>query len=305
MKFYEKILYLAFFMFLGGTSVSAEIISASTLQDVQLKIEKMLSREKAEDIMVVFDLDETLVMYDHPAATSFALKKYAEIYKEIMSSLTPLEKDFALTILTQEIPQKLIDKKKPQIIKSLQKKDIKIIALTSLLVNISKNSKKKAIFEKRDQLQKKGIDFTASLRGMTRVVPFFDFPQYGGQCPLFYHGILTSNGRYNGIGKGAVLGAFLTHIGPRRLAYVGAGYEPKVVVLVAACKKNLREVDMYFQEYFPKIQFIGIEYQGAQTYVSSDVREEEFREFWNSFAQKGRKKALQEGFLPSTHKALS
>ena len=115
-----------------------------------------------------------------------------------------------------------------------------------------------------------------------------DFPRYGGSHPMFYHGVLSSNGERK-VSKGQTFVAFLKHMGPKHQNKVGRGHYPKVVILADDRMKNLEDVEKSLKEYDPSIQFIGIEYQGAFSYAPQDISKEDFQKFWETFAEKARR----------------
>src|SRR3990167_2905589 len=264
----------------------AEMMSVKTMEEVQKKIEDIHKTQKTEDVLVAFDIDMTLTQPDHPAVYYPAIKKYVDVYKSILWPLTPAQKDLAATLTTQVVPQKLVEKDTAKIIKTIQKQDVKVIALTSSLAGKIKGFPDKMIILRREQLQKMGVDFTNTLKNFVRVKTFLDFKEYAGGYPMFYHGILSTNGE-GYVSKGALLIALLRHVGPR---YEGKaqkpGYYPKVIILVDDKKKHLENVEARLKAYDPAIQFIGIEYEGAFAYAPQDISKENFQKFWEELANK-------------------
>lgn len=266
----------------------AEIVSATTMKDVQAKIEVVLESHKAEDVLAAFDIDMTLTHHDHPAVYYPALKKYVDIYKTILGKLSPVQKDIVHTLIVQTIPQKLVEEETPQILKALQAKGIRPIAFTAALTGKFSKYKDKTIFLRREQLQKNGFDFTMSFKDFTSCASYMDFPRYAGWYPMFYHGVLSSNGEGK-ISKGQTLIAFLKHVGLQYQQKVGKpGYYPKVIILIDDCRKNLVDVEENLKAYDPSIQFIGIEYQGAYSYAPQDISKEAFQKFWEGMAEKAK-----------------
>ena len=266
----------------------AELMSVKTMKEVENKIEELLKTQKAEDVLVAFDVDMTLTQPDHPAVYYPAIKKYVNVYKEILGPLTPAQKDLASTLTTQVVPQRLVEKDTPRIIRNIQKQDVKVIALTSSLVGKIKGFPDKMIFMRRDQLQKKGFDFTNTFKNYVTVMGTFDFKEYAGATPMFYHGVLSTNGEGE-VAKGDLLIALLRHVGPHYACKAQKpGYYPKVIVLVDDKQKHLKNVETCLKAYDPSIQFIGIEYEGAFTYAPKNISKEDFQKFWNDLANRAK-----------------
>lgn len=264
----------------------AEIISANSLQEVQAKIEDVLKTQKPKDVLVAFDIDMTLTQPDHPAAYYPALKKYSDVYKKIFEQLTLEQKDLVSTLTTQVVSQRFVEKDTPKIIKELQQKGIKTIALTSSLAGDINDFPSKMVILRRDQLQKMGVDFTQSFKDLSHVITFSHFKRYAGGHPLFYHGILSTNGEGDA-SKGDVLTAFLQIIGRDRESKTHQpGYYPKVILLVDDRIKHLKNLEVCLKSYDPTIQFIGVEYKGAYAYAPQDISQDAFQKFWQDLADR-------------------
>jgi hypothetical protein len=254
-------------------------------------VENLLKSQKSEDVLVAFDIDMTLTQPDHPAVYYPALIKYVETYKKIMSSLSPEQKDLVSTLVTQEVPQKVVEQETPGVIKALQAQGVKTMALTSVLAGNINGFKEKMVMLRRDQLQEMGIDFTQSFKNFCTVMIFSTFQSYAGGLPMFYHGLLSANGE-GAASKGDVLVAFLKHVGPHHEGKaLKPGYYPKVVVLIDDKKKHLENVEATLKNYDPSIQFLGIEYKGAYAYAPQDISQEAFEAFWERLAIQAKKHA--------------
>lgn len=281
-------------LLISSPTVHAEIIAAKTMQDVQSTVESLLKNHKPEDILVAFDIDMTLTQPNHSAVFYPALRKYADLYKEILGKLPPVTKDLASTLTTQILPQKLVEKTTPKMIRQLEQEGFKLIALTSSLAGHIHGYRDKMVVIRRDQLQRMGIDFTKSFKNYCLVSAFQNFKPYAGYFPTFFHGILSTNGE-KGASKGEVLVAFLKHVGPHRegKAYgsmgPGGGFYAKGVVMIDDKQKHLEDIEAAVKEYDPSIQFIGIVYEGAYTYAPQDISKEDFQKFWEGIAKQAQR----------------
>lgn len=284
MKHSLKGIIIAMSLSFVSSQAQAEIVSVQSMKDLKAKVEGLLHNQKPEEVLVAFDIDMTLTQPDHPAVYYPALIKYVDAYKKIMSSLSPEQKDLISTLITQEVPQKLVEQEAPVILKSLQVKSIKTIALTSILAGKINGFKDKMVMLRRDQLQKIGIDFTKSFKNFCTVMTFSTFQSYAGGHPMFYHGILSTNGEGDA-SKGDVLVAFLEHVGPHHEGKaLKLGYYPKIVVLIDDKKKHLETVEAALKTYNPSIQFLGIEYKGTYAYAPQNILQEAFEMFWKGLA---------------------
>jgi len=282
---FSKIFTLISALLLQGCNQETPFVSVNSIQEVQQKLDEILKTESPENVLVVFDIDMTLTQPDHPATFYPNLRKHQKVMKDIRDELTPEQRD-KLATSTLTLSQRLIEKDSPAIIKAMQNKGVKVIALTATLTGSWKDDKNKIIFKRRDALQKMGFNF--SFQG--RVVPYMNFPLYVDGYPTLYHGVLSANGEQSGIGKGKVLSAFLKQVGMEKGKLYGSGYVPKIVIFVDDKKKNLEDVRDALSKDFPEMQYVGIEYQGAFDYASKDISEEEIRQFWQKVVEQIKKK---------------
>jgi hypothetical protein len=271
----------------ASSIAQAEIISCKTMKDVQAKIEEVLEKNSPEDVWVPFDVDMTLIQPVHPAAYYPNVKKYRDIYKSILDTLSPVQIDVMHSLVVLTMPQKWVEEDTPRIVEDLQARGVRTMAFTATVTGKLKGYAKKAIFIRRDQLQKVGLDFSSKLTQFPLCVSFMDFPRYAGSYPTFYHGVLSSNGERK-VSKGQTFVAFLKHMGPKHQVKVGMGHYPKVIIFPDDRMKNLEDVEKHLKEYDSSIQFIGIEYQGAFSYAPEDISKEDFQKFWQSFAEKAK-----------------
>lgn len=264
------------------TSEIKNFITASTIHGVKTKIDELLKTHKPEDILVAFDIDMTLTQPDHPATYYPALKKYKLVYKDILKDLSPIQRDAVVTY-TSELPQRLIEKDSPKVIKSLQDSGVKVIAFTARLSGHRDDHKNKTIFKTRDRLQTMGFHF--NVRGVSS---YFDFPMYAGGYPMIYHGVLSSNGENTS--KGKVLNNFLyNHDVVANAKRSPFSFRPKVIVMVDDKKSNLEDIQKALAEKNPDIKFVGFEFTGTFDYAPKDISQNDFESFWKNFAERSKK----------------
>jgi hypothetical protein len=270
----------------------ADIMTVTKMQEVQAKVEDLLKEDyKIEDILLALDIDMTLVHQKNPAAYMPNIIKYKAAMKQIMDTLSPVQKDVMLSLSTLSALPYLIEKESSSIIKGLQKRGVKIIACTSRITGPLRTTEK-FIFESRRAMQRLGFDFgSAFSRDFmgARATSFFDFPEYFKSHPFFYRGILSSNGSYGPCTKGQVLVAFLKHVGPQFKEKAGhKTYYPRIVMLVDDKKSNLEDAEQTLKHYNPDIIFIGILYTTGLTYSEGEISDADFTAFWQNLADEAR-----------------
>lgn len=296
MKYINFGMIMASLISIACSSVQAQILSLKTMDEVQEKFEAIFETYNADDILGAMDVDMTLIQSDHPAVYYPALKKYKEIYLSTFEKLSKAQRDIVNTLIVKMFPQRLVESNAPQIIKNLQEK-IKVIAFTASLTGKLSDLVDKGIFLRWDQLQQMGFDFSKGFDETIQSVSFTDIPLYVGSHPIFYQGILSSNGEGSST-KGETLVAFLKYIRSKNLKKEeGAEHYPKVVILVDDRMKNLTDVQDKLKAYDPSIVFIGIEYQGAYSYApkdisKEDISKEDFSKFWEDMAEKAKAESL-------------
>ncbi len=280
---------------LFSTLAQADIISIKKIEDVQLRVESFLKNHKPEKVLVVMDVDNTLLQPNHPALQPLNMEKHQKIYQEMLSQLTSSQQDYVMPLITLKVPQKYVEKTTLKTFRSLEKLGVAMLGLTTSPSGESKDSRNKYIFKLRDFLQTKGFDFK-TFKG--RVVPYFDswngskFSRYLKGYPLLYHGILSTNGKHNpGANKGEILSVFLNQVGIIKNIKPSAyfkeradqrlyGFFPQVIVMIDSQKKDIEKVEKTLKENFPTVQFLGIEYQNSIDSVPQDISAEDFKKFW-------------------------
>jgi len=257
--------------------------------DVRKKMDELLLQHTANDCLVAFDIDMTLLQPDHPAVYYPNLRKHVGIYKAIMETLSPAERDRKATLTVQILPQRLVEPQTPDIVRGIQAKGVSTLAFTASLCGpmLYTTTKITSLATRIETLRfeiLKRYDLHFDQLFKTESIVFDEIPAHNHQHPIFFKGILCANGEQGkGSDKGSVLVAFMKRM---RLS-------PKVVILVDDRMPNLEAVDRALKNHDPSIQFLGIEYQGAFEYAPESISEEAFRAFWEDFASQA-KITLQE-----------
>lgn len=282
MNHYAKMCFLAILLALSTKEVTAEMITVNRMNDVKITVEQLLQQYQDKEILTAFDIDMTLTQPNNPATFYPALIKHYAIYKKIMSSLTPEQKDLTAT-LTVFLPVRLVEADTPQIVSAIQDRGVKTIAFTAMLTG--KLEDKNQAYNKIEVLRYNalnslGINFANNFA--EKEIYFNDLPSHNNSYPAFYNGILFTNGEQGKNGKGSVLIKFIQR----------TSMSLKAIVLVDDKKKNLEDVEQFLKNHHPAIKFIGIEYQGALGYTSKNISAEKFQSFWEDMANTAKSSTL-------------
>ncbi len=250
------------------------MIKTKSIDDISARVLKILETVNPKEVLLAFDVDMTLTQPDHPATYYPAILKYIVDYKNILETLPEGKKDFP-NMLALNLPQRLVDINTPKVVEALRLKNIKMIAFTASLTGKFGNISRFEVVRYQN-LKKFGLNFEDSFKdypdiSLTNCKPY----PYSKNYPVFYQGILCSNGENGKTSKGDVLLEFLKAV----------NFSPKVVVIVDDRKKNLEDVEKSLKNTYPNTEFIGIEYQGALEYAPKEISNEEFKKFWQNLAQ--------------------
>jgi hypothetical protein len=172
----------------------------------------------------------------------------------------------------------LIESQIPAILDDLKQKNIKVIALTAAMTGTLKGVQ---IEQKRcDELKRLGIDFSSSFESHSSFY-LHELKSFQGRFPMFYHGILLTNGdarkgdEINN--KGEVLIAFLKRI----------NWFPKKILFVDDKIDHLKSVEKSLTDLDPSIAFTGVEYSGASK-IGQAITEEEFEKKWQDLSKQAK-----------------
>lgn len=215
-------------------------------------------------VLAVFDIDDTLTILHEGAFQRLNFKfHHVEIFNEIMKPLSVEEKLIAFTLPLLMTPGDLIEIQTPEVIKNLQEKGVRTIALTAAMAG-----KIGDVFiedQRIAELKRSKIDFSSSFPDLQeRIYSNFRAPIIGSY-PLFKRGIIFSNDN----DKGAVLVEFLKTI----------SWLPDLILFVDDRIDHLYSVEKELYLFNPNIQFKGYHFQ-TDLNVYKEVDPEHFKEKW-------------------------
>jgi hypothetical protein len=228
------IIFIVFLLF--ASECFGDIIKTNDYKVIESYISKA-----DHDTLVIFDVDDVLL---HPKDEILKKlnKPFLEVLEKEMEERLPESEtqDLYSLILLQRIVEP-VDKRMTALIQRLQKKKIKVIALTNCAtgsfgkINALQNWR---IFE----LKRLGYDFGEPWRSTHE--QFFKGAKDIKRPPLFKKGVVFTSG----VSKGAALEAFLAY----------ANLRPKKIIFIDDKRKYLESVEEYTT--IEGIEFLGIEY---------------------------------------------
>ncbi len=261
------------------TVIKAEpVMDIISIEDVVERITTILKNYAPEDILLIFDVDLTLTVPEEPAVQIPFIEKYQEQLEKITSGLSEAQIFLLFSLATKKARQVLIEKKTPFVIRGLQKKKIKIIALSSSITG-SLESIKRVEEWRYNVLKKIGICFDKTFPEITDL-PITDIFSYRNQHPVYYRGVLCTNSQKKI--KGKTLITFLKKI----------NYSPKIIIFVDDQKENLAEVSESIKRYSTNIEFLGIEYKKGKQFTSGYVSEQDFFLYWENILSEIKQKTF-------------
>lgn len=207
-----------------------------------------------ENTLVVFDIDHVLVVskdhYIHPNAEKIYFK-HVDRQKKKQITKEQKQKFYDTMRLTLTAPERVIvEKETPVMIKQMQDRGIKVVALTALPTDIFGflYTEKWRVHQLRDL----GIDFSVAFPQWN--IKMLDaFAHAKDKAPSYYDGIIFSKN----FSKGEVLRAF----------FAESGFYPKKVIFVDDLKENLESVERELIGFDVEIQ--SYHYNGAKSYYKT------------------------------------
>lgn len=240
---------------------------------------KKYFREAKTEILGIFDIDETLLIPEDPAFQKPNLKKHASIVQGIREQLPLEQQDLLSNLALLSSLSQLIESTAPLFIKDLQEQGIRLIALTAVMTRpFGKDFLPKIRYE---ELQRNGIDFSYAFPDIHEL-SLRDLKSCNQSFPLFYSGVLCSNGDHqrqkNATSKGEVLTEFLKH----------AAWTPSKVIFIDDKLYNLEEMERALHDFDPNISYQGLAYIGAQSIISPQISESAIENKWQELLEKAK-----------------
>lgn len=220
---------------------------ASGYTQIIHKIDQAINilKDADENTLIIFDIDQTLITTKDPALInqSFIYDQINRFYNQTQTLNYFYKALKSIAYCKQELVENGILK----IIKDLQDKNIKTIALTHVCTHYSNIIPYMGTF-RFNQLNELGINFNKKFYWKNLILK--NLPETNKSYPEFYNGILMTNL----ISKGEVLVEFLKQL----------NWAPKKIIFVDDIIENLQSVELYLSNYcyqnYYSIEYIGFHY---------------------------------------------
>jgi hypothetical protein len=199
-----------------------------------------------ENTLVLFDVDYTLIMPETVMCRKKVQKEHAAWFKELVEHTlknSSKSKEYIQSLQRAHDNARLIEPEIPHMIESLQKRGVKVIALTALQTGSFHTIPSLPVW-RFNKLLDVGINLSS--------IPYDDeifetLQPPNSTSPVLYRGILCSTT----LAKGLVVGAFLDRI----------GWTPSQVIFFDDHLTRVKEVAQEMQ--LRDIPFCGFHYRGA------------------------------------------
>jgi hypothetical protein len=246
--------------------------AAAEIMEIQeiAQVEKILASNVSSKDWVLFDIDYTLTMPDHPALQMSTIKQNKQKFRQELSQFTDDKKSLVPLLMVTQATSILTESGVPQIIQRLKAKGAIVLGFTA--ADTSSMPDVGEVPKWRDNIiNRLDIKFSSSADSILQEeeVVFKQFPAYRGTHPIYYRGILYTNTTSS---KGAVLAAFIDY----------ARTKPERVVLIDDSMENLESVSQHLSE--KGIAFLGIHYVSQQP--PKPVSDKEWRDVWDTIQRR-------------------
>lgn len=237
-----RFVLIVIFSILGSEAVIADIVQADDLSSFKVKLESANS-----DTLVIFDVDDVLLTAEDQILQPNHKEYNNFLANKLQSRVSKRDAENLWGIILLNAHYKLVDSSIIDIIKTIQSKDIKTLALTNILTG---SFGKVCSIEDWDinRLENNNIDFKPSWSSI-KEKKFTNFnPSEPGRPPVFKSGVLFTSS----VSKGEVLKAFLSYV----------RMKPKKIIFIDDKLKNLESVQKFCIN--ENIEFSGFQYNAVK-----------------------------------------
>jgi hypothetical protein len=221
---------------------------------------KSIFDEINNETLILIDVDSTLTTPSDPYLRRAAIHQYQSIYKALTFQFTPNQKRIFDHVLVIQSPSQLVEEDWPKIIKDLQEKGGKTLALTAAKMGPLAFILPSFPNWRYQELKRLGIDFSAAFPGS---IIFEELNDWGGDHPGMEKGIVYSGHK---IKKGEILSHVLKIL----------NFLPKFIIFIDDKQENIDSVSTTIRNLYPKIKFLGIHYKGIEKVARPSVKKSIF-----------------------------
>lgn len=243
------------------------IITVNSVYEVKIHLD-----QANQDSLIFFDIDSTLTTPSDPYLRRHAIKRHKTIYDNLLTPLTPNQKRIFNHLLVIDSPSQLVEEDWPTIIKELQEREIKTLALTAAKTGPISSILPSFPNWRYSELERLGIHFSTAFPG---TVLFKDLEDFGGDFPGIEKGIVYC-------GHQASKGDLLLHI------LSAIKFTPALIIFVDDKRENLESLSDAIQQSFPSLHFIGIHYTGMEQIENPLTEEHIFHKKFHTLTEKAK-----------------
>jgi len=229
----------------------ADIVQTQDLDSVIKSIEKA-----DKNTLVIFDVDDVLVTAKDQILQPMYKNYNNSLAKEIEKRHSKAEAENLWSIILLAYADELVDPRLPLLIRDIQAREVKLLALTNLLTGSF--GKILSIEDWRiARLEHFNIRFSDSWIGLPQK-RFMNFnPKDPRRFPAFKKGVLFAAG----FPKGEVLQAFLHY----------SNFKPKMIIFIDDKQHHLESIESFCSK--QEIDFVGFEYIAVKSKSHSTLNE--------------------------------
>lgn len=242
------------------------------MQAVEASIGNLLKDYKQEDVLVIFDIDFTLLLPKEPAFQVYNGIAYRDKLTALFQDLDIEQASMVINCMTS-FPSELVDPEAAQMIENLQAQNIKVIACTASMTG-ALGPYERAESMRFEALKKQNIDFSRAFPEHNDM-ELSDIKGFLQRSPVFYKGILFSNGLKNRPCKGDAILSLLQAL----------AFSPKIIIFVDDKEAYLKDVEEALKQHRPDTVFVGIEFTGETQHQPKLITETECMRVWEALRE--------------------
>jgi hypothetical protein len=243
------------------------------MQAVEASLGELLKDYKKEEVLVIFDIDFTLLLPQEPPFQVYNRIAYRDKLTALFQDLDIEQASMLINCMTS-FPSELVDPEAAQVIENLQAQNIKVIACTASMTG-ALGPYERAESMRFDALKKQNIDFSRAFP-TSNDMELSDIKGFLQRSPVFYKGILFSNGLKNKPCKGEAILSLLEAL----------AFSPKIIIFVDDKTHYLADVEASLKAQMPHVVFKGIEFTGETMHTPEILTEAEFLSAWQELKDK-------------------
>lgn len=257
------------------SSTAKNFLQAQSLAEAVPWIEAFCCYVEPTSVLLAIDIDMTLLK---PSAAEFRLcnfLKYASLFRELFAELTPSQRDYVQNLALLQTSPQLTEATAVAFINDYRTRGFHVIALTAILSG--KIGDEDHIERWRSEtLKQLGFQFSEEFRGKFEIL-LDNMPSHRNYFPIFYRGVLVSNGEGGPTHKGDALLSWLSR----------SGISPQRIICIDDRPRNLEDISHSLSHRNPRIPFLGIEYRRC-LWENAPTDETKIREFWTPLIRRAR-----------------